>query len=58
MLTRIFQNPITSWAGVASLVVGGLLLFFNKITFNEFLMFLAACGLGLGLKDPQKGGVG
>lgn len=55
MLNRIFQNPITSWGGVAILTVGGLLLFFGKITFNEFLMFLAACGLGLGLKDPQKG---
>ena len=53
MFNRLTGNPITSWIGMATLVIGAVLLGFGKITFNEFLIFLAACGIGLGMKDPK-----
>lgn len=53
MFDRLKDNPISSVAGLVVLIVGGILLALGKITFNEFLIFLAACGIGLGIKDPK-----
>jgi hypothetical protein len=54
MLNRIVDNPITSWAGLVVLIIGGALLGFNKITWEQFLIFLALAGLGGFAKDPKK----
>ena len=54
MLNRIMDNPITSWAGLAILLIGAALLGFSKITWEQFLIFLALAGLGGTAKDPKK----
>ena len=53
MFDRIKDNPITSVAGLAVLAIGAILLGLGKISFGEFLVFLTACGIGLGVKDPK-----
>lgn len=54
MLDRIIGNPITSWIGVIILIAGSALLGFGKITWEQFLVFLALSGVGALLKDPLK----
>ena len=55
MLNRIIAHPITSWSGLVILVVGAALLGFGKITWEQFLIFVALSGLGAFMKDPKKG---
>ena len=54
MFNRIKDNPITSWAGLVALIIGGALLGFDKITWEQFLIFLALAGVGGFAKDPKK----
>lgn len=52
---RVTGNPITSWAGVAVLGIGAVLLALGKITWEQFVFFLIASGLGFFSTDPKKG---
>ncbi len=54
MLNRITDNPITSWIGLVILVIGAALLGLGKITWDQFLIFLALSGVGALIKDPLK----
>ena len=56
MWSRLVENPITSWAGLVVLLAGAALLGFGKITWEQFLIFIALSGLGALSKDPVKRG--
>jgi hypothetical protein len=47
----VLNNWQTSLIGILALVVGGALLYFGKITWEQFLTFLAIGGIGLRAKD-------
>lgn len=49
-------NWQTSLIGIAALVVGGALLYFGKITWDQFLIFLGIFGLGMTAKDHNMSG--
>jgi hypothetical protein len=55
MWDRLVDNPITSRAGIIVLLAGAALLGFGKITWEQFLIFIALSGLGALAKDPKKG---
>jgi hypothetical protein len=56
MLNRIVDHPITSIGGLVVLAIGGALLGFGKITWEQFLIFIALSGVGAFMKDPKSGG--
>jgi len=55
MFKNIKDSPITSWIGLVVLIVGAALLGFEKITWDQFLLFLALAGVGGFMKDIKKG---
>jgi len=54
MFNNIVDHPITSWIGLAILVIGAALLAFGKITWEQFVIFLTLAGVGGLMKDPAK----
>ena len=54
MFDRIINHPITSIGGLVILLVGASLLGLEKITWEQFLIFLALSGIGALIKDPSK----
>ncbi len=47
----MLSNWQTSLIGIMALVVGGILFFTGKITWDQFLIFLGVFGLGMTAKD-------
>ena len=56
ILSRVVDHPITSGGGLVILIIGALLLGFDKITWEQFLLFMGLAGYGVLRKDPGKGG--
>lgn len=49
----MFTSWQTSLLGVVVLVVGTFLFFMGKITWDQYILFLGAGGIGLAAKDGQ-----
>jgi hypothetical protein len=48
------DHPITSLGGLVVFLVGAGLLAWGKITWEQFLIFVALSGVGALMKDPLK----
>lgn len=50
----MFTSWMTTVIGVVALIVGGYLVMTGKITWDQFLAFLAIFGIGVTAKDFNK----
>jgi membrane protein implicated in regulation of membrane protease activity len=55
MFKNIVEHPITTWSGLVVFLVGCGLLYLGKITWEQFLIFVALAGIGAFSQDPGKG---
>jgi len=51
---NIAGHPITSLGGLVAFLVDAGLLAWGKITWEQFLIFVALSGVGALMKDPLK----